>query len=268
MSCSVERHARDAPTLLGLLERSLANNASRTALVGLREGRSVTYAELDRASAQAAHDLRAVGVHPGDHVALLVENGLGFPVYDLAILRAGAVKVPLSAMLTADDIGSMLHQCRARAVVIGETLGALGNAALSRHKPPARPIAARSIEDLLGGGGQALAVSPDRAQDDGAAVFFTGGTSGRPKAVMHSQGGMAANMLSTVIEAEIGRDERLLLTTPLTHAAGLFTQAALIRGACAVIDVGFDAARTLATIESRGPSSFPQCSTASSTIRQ
>jgi fatty-acyl-CoA synthase len=238
-----------AGTLSALVEKSLVENAVRPALTC--DGQQLSYDALDRASHAALRDLQQAGVTRGDRVALLLANGLEFPIYDVALLRLGAVKVPLNDMLSAGDVAYCLEHSGARVVVVSATLTALAEAAAAELDPPPARLAARAAQELV----EAMAVGagpPSVAAvglDDVAAVFYTGGTTGQPKGVVHSQRTLALNQLSTVIEAEIGRDERLLVTTPLPHAAGLFTMAGLVRGALVVIMRRFDAAGTLAAIE-------------------
>ncbi|MCX6386168.1 MAG: AMP-binding protein [Solirubrobacterales bacterium] len=236
-------------TLKGLLEKSLVENATRTALVF--GSQRLTYEDVDRASRAAARELLAAGVKRGDRVALLLANGLEFPVYDLAIARLGAVKVPLNDMLAAGDIGHALRHCDARAAVVDESMAPLAQKATAGGDVPASLLSATPVAELVAA---TTEMSDDPAPElvgpqECAALFYTGGTTGPPKGVMHSQGGLALNQISTILEAEIGRDERLLLTTPLPHAAGLFTLAGLVRGAMVVITSGFDAEAMLAAVE-------------------
>jgi fatty-acyl-CoA synthase/long-chain acyl-CoA synthetase len=79
------------------------------------------------------------------------------------------------------------------------------------------------------------------ASTDPAAMYFTGGTTGHPKGVLHTQASTVALHYAQMLEAEITDGDRLLLMTPLAHAAGLFAQTALIRGATSVLCDGFDA---------------------------
>jgi long-chain acyl-CoA synthetase len=70
--------------------------------VAVRQGDvRLTYAELDAASAAFAGRLRGLGVQPGDRVALVAPNVVAFPVAYYAILRAGAVVVPMNPLLKA-----------------------------------------------------------------------------------------------------------------------------------------------------------------------
>jgi fatty-acyl-CoA synthase len=237
-------------TLLELISSSLRKNAARTALV--YEAQRVSYAELDHATARAAERLRSAGARPGDRVVLLLSNGLEYPIYDIAILRLGAAKVPCNDMLSAPDIAYVLEHCDARLLVVDEQLRQLAEAAVAATSGAPPIVLAESSTTLLGAS-EDTSMKDDCtdsvAPDDTAVVFYTGGTTGRPKAVVHTQRSLASNMLSTIIEAEIGRDDRLLLTTPLPHAAGMFTMATLVRGATAVITRRFDVEQALETIE-------------------
>lgn len=85
----------------------------------------------------------------------------------------------------------------------------------------------------------------EAAPDDPAVIYFTGGTTGRPKGVVHTQAATVKNLLAHLLEGGIGRDGRLLLVTPLAHAAGLFTLAGLPRGSYVRIEPGFDAQAVL-----------------------
>ncbi|MFC7658734.1 AMP-binding protein [Pseudonocardia benzenivorans] len=93
---------------------------------------------------------------------------------------------------------------------------------------------------------------PGIGAGDRAAIYFTGGTTGLPKGVVHTQASAVAVHPAQLLEAEITADDRLLLTTPLAHAAGLFAQSALIRGATSVIESGFDASSVLHQLRDNG----------------
>lgn len=233
-------------TLRGLVERSLESNAPLTAL--RCDGVELTYAELDELSFVAAGQLAAAGVRRGDRVALLVANGLEYPIYDLAVLRLGGVKVPLNDMLAAGDVGFALEHSGARAIIVSESLSALADAALAGLEQPPATVPVSSVR-ALGEGRPGTFRDVELSGDDLAAIYYTGGTTGKPKAIVHSQRGLATNVFSTVIEAEIRREERLLVSTPLPHAAGLFTLVGLIRGASVTIERRFEVEAVMAAIE-------------------
>jgi len=220
-----------ATTLWDVFRRSLVTNADRPALhVG---GREWTYRELGHAVAVAVDRLRDAGVQPGDRVVLLMVNEVAFPVVDLAVMALGAVKVPLNSALTAAEVADVVSRVRARAVVVSPALCFLVDA-VAPHL-----VMSTEIDWVVPAGD--LPLPGATAPGDPAVIYFTGGTTGRPKGVVHSQQGIVSNLWAHLLEGDIRRDERLLLMTPLPHAAGLFTLSTLLRGAYAHIEPAFDA---------------------------
>lgn len=231
-------------TLWHEFEHSLRVHRHRTAV---RFGDdSITYGELDDWSLALAGQLADTGVTVGDPVALYLRNGFEFIVTDLAVARLGAVKVPINYMLPAHTVRYIIESAGAKAVVfsaqLGDPVGAGG---------PARFVvgdqAAGDITPLVGRGTPTRPLLLDAPPDGSstAAIYFTGGTTGRPKGVVHTQRSTVALHYTQMLEGEISEGDRLLLMTPLAHAAGLFTQSALIRGASIVLTDGFDAAETV-----------------------
>jgi fatty-acyl-CoA synthase/long-chain acyl-CoA synthetase len=90
--------------------------------------------------------------------------------------------------------------------------------------------------------------------DDVGVMMYTGGTTGRPKGVVHTQSGLALNLLAHSIETEIRADDRLLLSSPLPHSAGFLLQTALVAGAVTHIERRFDPAAVLRAVEEDGVS--------------
>ncbi|MDD7941555.1 AMP-binding protein [Actinomycetospora lutea] len=204
-------------------------------------GRRWTFGEVDRWSRAVAAQLQAHGVAPGDAVALHLQNGAEFVVVDVAVARLGAVKVPVNPLLPADTVRHIVAATRARVVVVDPALGV--------ELPPDVPVL---LVDELATDGAPELPALSIGSDARAAIYFTGGTTGRPKGVVHTQASAVAVQYAQLLEAEIVQDDRLLLTTPLAHAAGLFAQSALLRGATSVIEPGFDADRVLAALRDRG----------------
>ncbi|WP_433507571.1 class I adenylate-forming enzyme family protein [Pseudonocardia halophobica] len=225
-------------------EAAFARYRERTAVeVGER---SWSFADLDRWSAAVAAQLRGRGVGAGDAVALHMTNGVEFVVADVAVARLGAVKVPVNPLLPEATVAHILRASQARAVIGATSLGGRADLWVSDDggDPPGEPLA-----------GPQAAAPPERpgvGPGDRAAIYFTGGTTGLPKGVVHTQASAVAVHYAQIVEAEIAQSDRLLLSTPLAHAAGLFAQSALIRGATSVIEPGFDAARTLELLRTRG----------------
>lgn len=247
------------PTMRDEFEHSLRRHATRIALEF--EGpeaqlRHLTYGELDRWSRAVAHQLVLAGVGRGDVVALYTRTGPEFVVVDLAIARIGAVKLPVNAMLPAATVAYILRAGRARVLVAAASMAAAADIAavgldLLRMEVIDGPATGAVPLAACPAGEPPPLPDPGVGPADPAALYFTGGTTGWPKGVLHTQGSTVALHHAQLLEAEIAPEDRLLLLTPLAHAAGLFAQSALIRGATCLLVDGFDAAAAVAALVDR-----------------
>src|SRR5258708_15682730 len=248
-------------TLKEVFEKSLRLNASRPAVYYRSE--LLTYRDLDLRSELLAAALWSSGIRTGDRIALLMKNRAEYRVCDLAIIRLGAVKVSLNEMLSGRQVSYMTNHSGARGLIVGSELLETAREALIDLAEPLRLFQLKDGDIALEPGFQWLdELRPDAAAvaairsikvepNAPAAIFYTGGTTGQPKGVLHSQQSLVMNLYAEIIESEIGRDDRLLLTTPLPHAAGLFLQSALLRGAVAFLTTRFEPRSVLGMISSQ-----------------
>ena len=105
-------------TLVTLLERAFAKHAARTAVTCA--GESLTFAQVEHASALLARSLQAAGLRRGDRVALLLHNNLIYPVALAAILRAGMVGVTMNPLYTARELQYQLTDSGSSALLAAE----------------------------------------------------------------------------------------------------------------------------------------------------
>jgi long-chain acyl-CoA synthetase len=105
-------------TLVTLLEGAFKRYAGQTAVTC--NGESLTFAELEQASARFAAFLQAAGLQPGDRVALLLPNHLLYPVALAAIARAGFVGVTMNPLYTAREVEYQLADSGAAALVVAD----------------------------------------------------------------------------------------------------------------------------------------------------
>lgn len=237
---------RTQPVLRDVLFPALKRHGARTALVA--SGQTWTYADLEQAARAVAGELRDRGVAPGVPVALVLPNGAEYVVADLAIALLGAAKVPLNLMLSVEEQAYMIQDSGAEVCVVGqEHTGCV-------------PRTYGAAPDILVVGGPdddwaaALAHAPmtDESEvlaDTRALIMYTGGTTGRPKGVVHTQRGLAMNLLSHLIEMELVAEDVVLLTSPLPHSAGFLLQAALAKGASVIVEDRFDVDGVVERIE-------------------
>ncbi|MEM9122451.1 MAG: AMP-binding protein [Pseudomonadota bacterium] len=234
-------------TLYQIFARTLRRYARRPALHF--DGTTLTYAELDTKATDLAACLSERGVGPGDRVALYVRNCLEFMIADQAIIKLGAAKVPLNELLAADDVGYMVEHSDARALIAHTSFAEkLATIAGPVGRLPIKLAVRNSDHELAGfedfdttvGAFSGVSVpAPAVKPDHPALMIYTGGTTGRPKGVLHTQESSALNLLAQVIGAEIMTDEHLLVSSPLPHSAQLVVQAGLLNGARSTIHQSF-----------------------------
>lgn len=257
-------------TVKQLLVAAMERFGDRTALV--HDDRSYTYSELANRANRLGHALIELGISPGDPVAILLENGVDYVVADQAIVRIGAAKVALTDMLSAKDIAYCLADSQATVAIAGRamlsaasrsgslslrTILAVGDSESTDGETGHHESTSESSGGSTGGGSVAgkpavvpladvVAEQPaslpesSPAETDLGLIIYTGGTTGKSKGVMHHQTGLALNLLSHLIETGISEDERVLLTSPLPHAAGFLLQASFLRGATVFLDQRYD----------------------------
>jgi acetyl-CoA synthetase len=125
------------------------------------DGARLTFAELDALSARVAGGLRALGVAPGDRVAVQLSQGVDMAACVLAVLRLGAVLVPISTVLGADAVAHRLADSAPRVLIGGDGVAP----ERLRDGPPA-PFA-------------------PTGPDTPAILLYTSGTTGKPKGILH-----------------------------------------------------------------------------------
>jgi fatty-acyl-CoA synthase len=225
---------------------------------------AITYEALVCRSSELAAYLYTRGVGAGDPVALAMSNCLEFVIADQALIKLGAAKVPINDMLSPHEVRYILDDSGSRIVITDATMYDRINAAGADLGREIILIAERAngrknvtlLSDAFQKGTALAGTSDvDRVRpsgDDVAMILYTGGTTGRQKGVVHTQSGLTVNMLAHVIEMCLGDDERLLVSTPLPHAAGLIAQAALLRGATIYLERAFNVENAIDMIDQHG----------------
>ena len=203
-----------------------------------------------RALAQRAHALghrlRAAGVAPGAPVASLVPNGCDAPWVSAGLTIAGVAEVPINAASTDAELSWFAELTGFRRILA--------------HRAQAGRLAALgfepwAIEDIAPDA--APAPLPPVPADAWGRILFTSGTTGRPKAIVHTHGGRwTAHLLQrAVLPFTPGAGDRVLLMTPFVHGASLIAAAWLEQGGEVVLQDGVKAER-IAPILDAGPSAI------------
>jgi len=242
-------------SFLDLLDRGFAEHAHRTCM--RFAGRSYTYAEIDRLSAQVANALLAKGFEPGMKGAVYSLNSAEAFVATLGIVRAGGAWIPINPRNAATDNVECMLQLETHAVFFQ-----------SGFAVPAREMIERSdscrISVCLDEGEPEpfwrdwVAAEPAQAPevavggDSLLSIPQTGGTTGTPKGVALSHSNFCAYAYG-MAERDAELDWPMwLCAAPMTHVGGRIALSSLPMGATFVVLANVDLTRVLEVIESEG----------------
>lgn len=208
------------------------------------------YAEFARRASAIASYLRdAHGIAPGDRVALFMSNATSYLECAYGIWWAGAVAVPINAKLHAREALWIVENSGATLTfVAGETRDALSEV-LGSGNPVTRLFDVESDDYVAARDGAGVPQPCARVTDDLAWLFYTSGTTGRPKGVMLSHGNLTAASLCYLSDVDsVFAHDHALYAAPLSHGAGLYNFIHVRMGARHVVPEsgGFDPAEVLA----------------------
>ena len=222
-----------------LFQRTVQMHGDRPALA-LGDQPALSYHGLDIRVRRLAHMLRQdFGLAPGDRVTIAMKNCTEYTEALLAIWSAGLCPVPVNNKLHAREIAHVLEDSGSRVCLSsGEQLESL--------RPVVHAMSGITLVDVHGGswvaaaaGGVALppaeAVRAGGSEDLGW-LFYTSGTTGRPKGVMLTHANlvtMALNFYADVLD--IDSEDTLLHVAPMSHGGGMYGIAYLLRGGLQVV---------------------------------
>lgn len=219
----------------------------------------LTYRELDDLVDHTAGYLLSLGLKPGDRVALQLSKSLEFILLHLAVVKLGAISLPLNLAYPADELKYFIEDSGAKLFFALESskekilpiLAGLPDLQECIFLDPSRP---EEFQSLITN--HQLPVSSDRAStvtpQETAVIIYTSGTTGRPKGAEITHANLASN-LEALHQAWGWRAEDVLLhVLPIFHVHGLFValHGALHAGATTLLLREFDARKTLELLSS------------------
>ncbi|MEZ5078285.1 MAG: AMP-binding protein [Solirubrobacterales bacterium] len=239
------------PSVASILEDAYGRFATRPALIG--EAQSCSYAELGERAHRFASGLRGLGIEPGDRVALVAPNSLSYVEASHGIFTGGFVRVALSHKLHPEEVGGILADSGARAIVASpewaERLAEIPGAANARVVVLGEGGGTIGFEELLA---QGSASRPETTPgpDDLCALLYTSGTTGTPKGASLTHANWVAMMRNSMVEMPtLGPGDVVLHVAPLSHLSGYFEPTCSARGAAHVVHREFNPAAVLDAIE-------------------
>ena len=227
---------------------NLANLAGRAArlygerpAVALGEQAVYTYADLQMRIAALAGALRArFALTEGDRVVLFMRNSPEYVELLFAIWHAGLIAVPVNAKLHADEISYVLADSGARLCFVSRDTET--NVTGSGPDVPVIAVGSSEYAQLL----QAEPVPiADVSETQTAWLFYTSGTTGKPKGAMLTHENLRAMVMCYFSDVDsISPTDSILHAAPMSHGSGIYILPHVMQGACNVIPEsgGFDAA--------------------------
>ncbi|MCX5408281.1 AMP-binding protein [Streptomyces sp. NBC_00335] len=236
------------PSVLHAFRAAVARAPGRTALAYF-DGR-LTYAEADALSDSLAGHLAADGIRRGDRVAVMLQNTPHFVLAVLAAWKAGAVVVPLNPMYKSGEVGHILRDSGAAALVCeagawsaylrGAMRGTAVRTVLTacdldfqtrddvRVLAPGRPEQAADAADLhtVAHRGHPAPPAPELKAADTALISYTSGTSGTPKGAMNPHGALTHNAMRQVTGHPLPEGSGYFALAPLFHITGMVCELA------------------------------------------
>jgi acyl-CoA synthetase (AMP-forming)/AMP-acid ligase II len=206
-------------TILDVLRRNRARRPMAPAVVD--EAGRLTHKQLTERAWAVAQGLKAIGVRPGQTVAILCGNGIFSAETILGAMAAGAIGVPLSWRWSRPELEHGLNDCQAQVVLADRRFGPSVLELVADGKAPAVRhviVEGQPYDSFLG-----PPAMPDMvlADDAPAVILYTGGTTGASKGVVLSHRNIMANAIDEVVDTDMAPDDITLLIAPMYHSASL-----------------------------------------------
>ncbi|WP_404292199.1 AMP-binding protein [Cytobacillus kochii] len=238
-------------TIQGYMNKALKRFEEHPAVTFMSTNEILTYRELRKEIDKIASFLVHLGVKKGSHVAYLIPNSIEFVLFSQAVARCGATSIPMGVKLGVREVDFILNDSDTDFVIMAtemhmktvlkyvndkkeqhQSVKVIGLADFNLQYPEEFTTVSRQEIQKV----ENVSSFPDMLPEDISMISYTGGTTGRPKGVMHSQGGKAAALIASFIEFPMDDRDKVLLTTPLQHSAGSLMLRALAGGAHIYID--------------------------------
>ena len=217
-----------------------------------QDGLEMSYAQLNDSANRIATGLIKMGIRPGDHVGLYAPNSAEWIIFYFGVLKAGAIAVTLSAILTGDELVNLIIHARPRFVFSAPAK----LSELERQKNPEGlekiicPGGDLDLQSLMAMGSRSFK-AVEREPADTAAILYTGGTTGIPKGVMLTHEGIGLSSYSVAVFERSTETDRALCFMPFNHVFGQIhiMNATILRAGCLELLPSFDLGQVMEAIE-------------------
>lgn len=248
-----------------LLEKQAREHPEKTAFIF--RGEEVTFRRLKETVFSLAAALSSRGISKGDKVALYLPACPEYIFSYLAVWSIGATAVPLDFMLTADELFSCLGHCEAGVLIMREK-AAVTASGLKEKLAPLSSVFVCNPKDKFFPSGvfpfkallerQAVPAGfPVPADADPAIIFYTSGTTGKPKGVLVNYRQLEAPPKAMEYFVDLNGKDTALCALPFSHLGGLiYIQGCLVYALTFVLMERFIPAEFLKTVQERNITCF------------
>jgi long-chain acyl-CoA synthetase len=233
--------------LAGILETAAQQHRDNVAV--RLDDLTLTYGQLDEASARVAGLLAAAGVGAGDRVGVMLPNVPYFPVVYYGVLRLGAVVVPMNVLLKQREVAFYLGDSEARAIFAWHEFAEAAETGAEQAGANCTLIVPGGFEQLLAGAEPRRELA-NVADDATAVILYTSGTTGTPKGAELTHANLSQNVEAAVGLFELGPEAVTLGALPLFHSFGQTCAMNATTRACGCLTLipRFDPAKALEII--------------------
>jgi len=204
---ALQRHAREIP--------------EKAAVIC---GDSITnYLELNSLSNKLAYSLGAMGIQRQDKISFLMKNTVEFPLLYYALIKLGAVSIPLNSRYSGPELEFVLNHAETQTLIYDDTFSEI----VEQIRPKLHYITRFIVHGRLGEGsfellieqGKDIAYETDINRQDEMIYFYTSGTTDDPKGVILSYNNCIASSDMWIRGLGLNETDRIFVTTPLWHCS-------------------------------------------------
>ena len=203
------------------LRRHAGENPDKPAVIC--ENTQISLRELDFLSNKLAYSLALTGIKPADKVSFLMKNTVEFPLLYYALLKLGAVGVPLNTRYSASELEFVLNHAEARTLIYDVFFAGTIEKIRPNLRFTTRFIINDSLEEAgfrqLVKQGRDLPLKNESGLRDEMIHFYTSGTTADPKGVILTWGNCLSSSDMWIKALELHERDMIFVTTPLWHCS-------------------------------------------------